>query len=126
MSIRIMVVDDSIVIRKQIERVLRNTEFEIVGSAVDGSDALAQFKQVRPHVVTMDLTMPRLNGIDTIKLMMEIDPSVKILVISALKDKRTAMYAIRMGGYGFIYKPFSVTELTQALTELFEDVKESL
>ena len=66
--------------------------------------------------------MPRLNGVDTIKLMMEIDPTVKILVISALRDKRTAMHAIRVGGYGFLYKPFSVIELKQALDELFEDV----
>ncbi len=122
MSIRILVVDDSLIIRKQIERVLCNTDFEFVGSAIDGTDALMQFKQMRPQVVTMDLTMPRLNGVDTIKLMMEIDPTVKILVISALRDKRTAMHAIRVGGYGFLYKPFSVMELTQALSELFEDV----
>jgi len=121
-SIRILVVDDSLIIRKQIERVLGNTDFEFVGSAIDGTDALMQFKQARPQVVTMDLTMPRLNGVDTIKLMMEIDPTVKILVISALRDKRTAMHAIRVGGYGFLYKPFSVMELTQALSELFEDV----
>ena len=122
MSIRILVVDDSLIIRKQIEQVLGKTDFQFVGSAIDGTDALAQFKQTRPHVVTMDLTMPRLNGVDTIKLMMEIDPTVKILVISALRDKRTAMHAIRVGGYGFLYKPFSVIELKQALDELFEDV----
>ena len=123
MSIRILVVDDSLIIRKQIEQVLSNTDFEFVGSAIDGTDALAQFKQLRPQVVTMDLTMPKLNGVDTIKLMMQIDPNVKILVISALRDKRTAMHAIRVGGYGFLYKPFSVIELTQAFAELFEDVR---
>lgn len=121
-DVRILVVDGSLTICKQIERVLANTEFESVGSAIDGTDALVKFKQLRPQVVTMGLTMPKLSGVDTIKLMMEIDPEVKILVISAMRDRRTAMQAIRMGGYGFLPTPFSANELTQSLTVLFDDV----
>lgn len=119
---RIMVVDDSIIIRSQIEKVLQGTELEFVGSAVDGSDALRQFEELRPQLVTMDLTMPRVNGVDAIRHMVRMDPDVRILVISALRDKSTALRAIRAGGHGFLYKPFTVLELTQALNQLIEDL----
>ena len=122
---RIMVVDDSMIIRKQIERILSGTNFEFVGSAFDGGDALKQFIKLRPQVVTMDLTMPRMDGIETTKRMLRVDPDVRILVVSALRDKRTAMRAIRLGAYGFLYKPFTEFELTQALSELFKDLSES-
>lgn len=120
---RVMTVDDSIIIRKQIERILEGTNFVVVGSAFDGLDALAQFESLRPQVVTMDLTMPRMDGLEAIKEMMKVDPRVRILVVSAMRDKRTAMQAIRLGGYGFLYKPFTKYQLTHALSELFEDLK---
>ena len=122
---RIMVVDDSMIIRKQIERILSGSDFKFVGSAFDGGDALKQFIKLRPQVVTMDLTMPRMDGIETTKRMLRVDPDVRILVVSALRDKRTAMRAIRLGAYGFLYKPFTEFELTQALSELFNDISES-
>lgn len=119
--IRIMVVDDSIIIRKQIERLLEGSNFVVIGSAFDGLDALEQFESLRPTIVTMDLTMPRMDGLKTIKEMLKISPKTKILVISAMRDKRIAMQAIRLGAYGFLQKPFTRYELTQALSELFED-----
>ena len=120
-----MVVDDSMIIRKQIERILSGTNYEFVGSAFDGGDALKQFIKLRPQVVTMDLTMPRMDGIETTERMLRVDPNVRILVVSALRDRRTAMRAIRLGAYGFLYKPFTEFELTQALSELFKDFSET-
>ena len=122
---RVMVVDDSMIIRKQIERILSGTNYEFVGSAFDGGDALKQFIKLRPQVVTMDLTMPRMDGIETTERMLRVDPDVRILVVSALRDRRTAMRAIRLGAYGFLYKPFTEFELIQALSELFKDFSES-
>lgn len=118
----VLVVDDSIIIRKQLERLVDGTRFELLGSAFDGIDAIEQFKTLKPSVVTMDITMPRMDGLQTIREMLQIDPDVRILVISAIRDKRTAMRAIRLGGYGFLYKPFTEYELTQSVTELFEDI----
>lgn len=120
--IRIMAVDDSIIIRKQIERLLEGSNFVVIGSAFDGLDALEQFESLRPTIVTMDLTMPRMDGLQTIEEMLKINPKTKILVVSAMRDKRIAMQAIRLGAYGFLHKPFSRYELTQALSELLEDV----
>lgn len=118
---RFMVVDDSRVIRNQIEHTLGG-KFEIVGSAKDGVDAIAEFSKLKPEVVTMDLTMPNMDGITTIKAMMEIDPQVRILVVSALNDKLTALRALRLGAYGFLTKPFTTYDLIDAVEELISDM----
>ena len=119
---RFMVVDDSQVIINQIQHTLGG-KFEIVGSAKDGVEAMAEFKQLTPEVVTMDLTMPNMDGIATIKAMMEIDSQVRILVVSALNDKLTALRALRLGAYGFLTKPFTTYELIEAVEELISDRK---
>ena len=118
---RFMVVDDSQVIRNQIQHTLSG-KFEIVGSAKDGVDAIAEFKELKPEVVTMDLTMPKMDGIATITAMMEIDQEVRILVVSALNDKLTALRALRLGAYGFLTKPFTTYELIEAVEELVSDM----
>ena len=118
---RFMVVDDSQVIINQIQHTLGG-KFEIVGSAKDGVEAMAEFKQLTPEVVTMDLTMPNMDGIATIKAMMEIDSQVRILVVSALNDKLTALRALRLGAYGFLTKPFTTYELIEAVEELISDM----
>ncbi len=117
-----MVVDDSNIIRRMIQRSVDNKFFEFVGSARNGLEAIEEFKLLKPKVVTMDITMPMMNGIETIDKMMEIESSVRILVISALSDKATAIEAIKKGAYGFLCKPFSELDLNDALIELTEDM----
>jgi len=116
-----MVVDDSKLIRQKIERECDPSLFQIAGSAADGADALSLFKLAMPNVVTMDLTMPNLDGIQCIEGLIELDPSVKILVISALNDKETGIEALEKGAMGFITKPFSGSDLQTALREIIED-----
>jgi len=120
---KIMVVDDSNVIRTMIENVLQNhtLDLEFVGSAKDGVEAVEQFQELRPQVMTLDITMPRMDGIETIEKIIEIDDNVQILVVSALADKKTLLEAISLGASGFLCKPFSENDLMDALEELLED-----
>ncbi len=120
---KFMVVDDSMVIREQIENILSDSHFDFVGSAKDGLEAVREFKLLRPNVVTMDLTMPKMNGGETIRRMMTYDSSVRILVISALKDKATALRALSSGAYGFLPKPFTSYELKSAIEKLIADME---
>ena len=119
---RIMVVDDSNVIRNKIERSIKTTEFEFVGSAKNGLEAVEQFKMLRPTILTMDITMPEMDGIETIKAIMQITEDVRILVVSALADKATAIEALKQGAHGFLCKPFSDLDMEEALEELIEDL----
>ncbi len=116
-----MIVDDSSLIRARIQNEYDKKVFEIVAEASDGQEAIEAFKQSRPEVVTMDLTMPNIDGIQTIEEIVEIDSEVKILVVSALNDENTGMEAIEKGALGFIHKPFTPEELRDALELIIED-----
>ena len=119
---KFMVVDDSDIIRTKIQNVLDEESFEIVGTANNGLEAIQQFKDLQPKVVTMDITMPFMDGIETIEKIIEIDSEVRILVVSALSDKATLIKAMHLGAYGFLCKPFTDLELAEAVEELIEDI----
>lgn len=120
--IRMMVVDDSNVIRRRIERCQRIDGVEVVGTASNGVEALTQFLELDPDVVTMDITMPQMDGIECVERMVNLKPGVLILVISALADKATAVEAMEKGANGFLNKPFSDRQLNDALLELLGGV----
>lgn len=115
---RLMIVDDSKLIRHKIARESDQELFDVVCTAANGEEAIEMLKRLNPDIVTMDLTMPRLDGIECIERLVEIDETVKILVISALNDKATGMEALEKGAMGFITKPFSESDLKTALVDM--------
>jgi two-component system chemotaxis response regulator CheY len=117
---RLMVVDDSNVIRRRIERANDLPTIEFVGAARNGVEALAMHEQLRPTLVTMDLTMPEMDGSECVEKLVARDPELRILVISALADKLTAIEAIEKGACGFLCKPFTDRQLNDALRKLID------
>jgi two-component system chemotaxis response regulator CheY len=116
--LRMLIVDDSNIIRRRIERCQNIPQLQVVGSAANGLDALELFRQTDPDVVTMDITMPHMDGIECVEKLVALKPDVLILVISALADKATAVEAMEKGANGFLNKPFSDRQLNDALEEL--------
>lgn len=114
----LMIVDDSNIIRNRIERTVKGKEFEVVATAFDGSDAVSKFKQHRPDVITMDLTMPNMDGLECIREINAIDSEACILVVSALSDKLTGLLALEYGARGFLCKPFTDDQLNEALEQI--------
>lgn len=117
---KLLIVDDSTIVQRRIERDLNLPHVQVVGAASSGMEAVRLFERHLPDAVTMDLTMPNMDGLMTVTALLAIKPKTRILVISALTDKTTAIDAIRRGANGFIYKPFTETELNNALRELLE------
>jgi two-component system chemotaxis response regulator CheY len=117
-AFKLLIVDDSNIMRRRIERSQQFEALEVVGSAGNGVDALEIFKKTDPDVVTMDLTMPRMDGIECIGKIVALKPAVRILVISALADKATAVEAMEKGANGFLNKPFTDRQLNEAIAEL--------
>jgi two-component system chemotaxis response regulator CheY len=115
---RMLIVDDSNIIRRRIERGQRIDGLEVVGAASNGVEALELFLSLDPDVVTMDITMPQMDGIECVERMVELKPGILILVISALADKATAVEAMEKGANGFLDKPFTDRQLNDALVEL--------
>jgi two-component system chemotaxis response regulator CheY len=117
-SLKLMIVDDSNIIRRRIERSQQIARLEVVGAASNGREAVELFRRTQPDVVTMDLTMPEMDGIECVQELVALNPNVLILVVSALADKATAVEAIERGANGFLCKPFSDRQLNEALEEL--------
>ncbi|MDB6091992.1 MAG: chemotaxis protein CheY [Gammaproteobacteria bacterium] len=117
-SFKLMIVDDSNIMRRRIERSNQFEELELVGTAGNGLEAIEMFKKMDPDVVTMDLTMPQMDGIECISKLVVMKPAVRILVISALADKATAVDAMEKGANGFLNKPFTDRQLNEAIADL--------
>jgi two-component system chemotaxis response regulator CheY len=117
-TFKLMIVDDSNIMRRRIERSQQFEELQLVGTAGNGLEALELFRKTDPDVVTMDLTMPRMDGIECIGRLVALKPAVRILVISALADKATAVEAMEKGANGFLNKPFTDRQLNEAIAEL--------
>ncbi len=117
-SLKLLIVDDSNIMRRRIERSQQFEELEVVGTAGNGVEALELFHKTNPDVVTMDLTMPQMDGIECIAKLVQLKPAVRILVISALADKATAVEAMERGANGFLNKPFTDRQLNEAIAEL--------
>jgi len=117
---RLMIVDDSNVIRRRIERAHDLPFVEFVGAARNGREALDLHARTHPTIVTMDLTMPEMDGNECVAELVKRDPEIRILVISALADKATAIDALEKGASGFLCKPFTDRQLNDALRKLIE------
>jgi two-component system, chemotaxis family, chemotaxis protein CheY len=118
---KILIVDDSNIIRNRVARVMelaRLSHFKVVGAAGDGVEAIKMFNQTAPDIVTMDLTMPEMDGVACTAALVDLNPDIKILIVSALNDKATAINALKNGAQGFLYKPFTDDELADALLEI--------
>ena len=117
-AMKLMIVDDSNIMRRRIERSQQFEELELVGTASNGIEAIEMFRKMDPDVITMDLTMPQMDGIECIENIVKLKPAVRILVISALADKATAVEAMEKGANGFLNKPFTDRQLNEAIAEL--------
>ena len=120
---RMMIADDSNIVRSRNARLVddpRLSMLSVVGSASNGAEAIKLFSKTQPNIVTMDLTMPEMDGVECTEALIDMNPDTSILVISALSDKATAISALKKGAQGFIYKPFTDDEIIAALLELVE------
>jgi two-component system chemotaxis response regulator CheY len=115
---RVLIVDDSEVMREMIGDILKENGFEIVGEAKDGIEALAQYKNLNPDIVTMDIVMPRENGIEAVKKITDYDRDAHIIVISGLDQKALVIDALSAGAKDFIIKPFESTDLCNAVSRV--------
>ncbi|MDD2421208.1 MAG: response regulator [Heliobacteriaceae bacterium] len=115
---RVLVVDDALFMRHMIKMILDNNRFQVVGEAENGLEAAQKYNELRPDLVTMDITMPEVDGIGAVKLIKKMDPQAKIVMISAMGQERFVKDAILAGASGFLVKPFSEEKVVQVLNAL--------
>ncbi len=120
LPLKLLIVDDSSVVRRSIERQLKMPKISTILQAANGREAIEMFLEHRPDFVTMDITMPEMDGLTCVSKIMAIQPETRIMVISALGDAETAIEAVERGANEYVFKPFSESELNQALRNLIE------
>jgi two-component system, chemotaxis family, chemotaxis protein CheY len=115
---RLLVVDDALFMRKMICGVATEAGWEVVGEAGDGRTAVSLYQQLHPDLVTMDLVMPVMGGLEALRHIRAIDPDAKVIVVTALDQKQVLMDSIRDGAIDFIVKPFERERVLNLLVKL--------
>jgi len=111
----IMVVDDARFMRLVLRRILTQGGYQVICEAKDGSEAVNMYAEKRPDIVTMDIVMPKKNGIEAVKEIMSFDPNAKIIMVTALGQEAFVLDAIKAGAREFIIKPFRNEEIIKAV-----------
>ncbi len=111
----VLVVDDTLFMRTAISNMLQEWGLEVVAQAANGKEAVAMYKEHSPDLVTMDLTMPVMSGLDALKIIIQDDPEAKIIMITALGKQQNIVEALESGAKDFITKPFQPEKLKEVV-----------
>lgn len=123
---RILVVDDSIVMRKNLQTILTEAGHEVVGQAINGKQAVIAYSELKPDLVTMDISMPIMSGVDAVNHIINKDPNAKIIMISALNQKQMVFEALNNGAKHYIIKPIEANMLLRVVTEVLAAASEEV
>ena len=116
--INILIVDDAAFMRMMIKDILEKNGFNVIGEVSNGLEAVELYKKEKPDIVTMDITMPKVDGIEAVKLIKEYDNEAKIIMCSAMGQQAMVMDAIRAGAKDFIVKPFQADRVIEAINKV--------
>lgn len=114
-EVRFLIVDDAIFMRTVLKKMLTDADFNVVGEAGNGLQAIDMAKELQPDVITLDITMPEMDGIQAIEKILEVSPNSKIIMCSAMGQHSKVVEAIKRGARDFIVKPFEKTRVLQAI-----------
>ena len=115
---KVLIVDDAAFMRMMIKDILEKNGFEVIGEANNGIKAVELYKKERPDVVTMDITMPDMDGIEAVKAIKAFDATAKVIMCSAMGQQTMVMDAIRAGARDFIVKPFQADRVIEAIKKV--------
>ena len=117
MGKRILLVDDAVFMRMKLKDILEKNGYEVVGEAQNGIEAIEKYKAEKPDLVTMDITMPEMDGVTALKEIKKIDPSAKVIMCSAMGQQSMVMDAIQAGAIDFIVKPFDNDRVIESINK---------
>lgn len=115
MARTVLICDDALFMRTMLGNILKQAGFEIVGEAENGHQAVERYKELKPDLVTMDIVMPEMGGIDAVRDIVKDDPGAKILMCSAMGQQGLVVEAIQAGAKDFVVKPFQPSRVLEAV-----------
>ncbi len=120
---KLLIVDDSSIMRRTIEKHIKELGVEVVGQASNGQQAIELVQEKKPDIVTLDVTMPEMDGITCLEKIMEIAPDTNVILVTALNDRLTGLKALDIGAVNYLNKPVSPEVLKEALDDIIEEAK---
>jgi len=114
----VLIVDDAAFMRISIKNMLTKNGYEVIGEAENGAIGVEMYKNLKPDIVTMDITMPEMSGLEALKEITKVDPQAKVVMVSAMGQEAMVREAIVSGAKGFIVKPFKEDGIIAALKKL--------
>lgn len=115
---RVLITDDAAFMRVVLRKILEKEGFEVVGEATTGEEAIEKYKELKPDIVTMDITMPSMNGIVATEEIIAYDPNAKVVICSAIGQRLLVLDSIKAGAKDFIVKPFTNQKVSETLWKL--------
>jgi two-component system chemotaxis response regulator CheY len=119
MSKKVLIVDDVAFVRKTLSEILTQAGYQVVAEAADGQEAIEKYIATRPDLVTMDVVMPMMSGIEATRRIMKLDKTAHIVIISAMGQENLVMEAINVGARDYVLKPFSAADVLKTLDRAF-------
>lgn len=121
MSAEVLIVDDAAFMRMMLKDILTKANYKVVGEASNGKQAVEQYKKFKPELVTMDITMPEVNGIEALKAIKKMDPAAKVLMVSAMGQEKLIVESMDAGALDFIVKPFQPAKVVEVIKKIVGD-----
>ncbi len=115
---RVLIVDDAAFMRMSIRAILEKNGFHVLDEAENGALGIKKYKECQPDIVTMDITMPELDGIEALKAIMEYDLNAKVVMVTAMGQENMVIKAVLSGAKSFIVKPFKEEQVVNTLTKV--------
>lgn len=115
---RVLVVDDSNFLRNSLKKILEGSGYEVVGTAENGLEAVTKYKELKPDLVMLDIIMPQMNGLETLKLIRSVDPNANVVMVSSMSTQESVTDCIKAGARNYILKPFEETKVVEVLQQV--------
>jgi two-component system chemotaxis response regulator CheY len=115
---RLLVVDDALLMRKLIRSVAEEAGWEVAGEASNGAEAVTLYEQTRPDLVTMDIVMPVMGGLEALRRIRALDPDAQVVMVTALDQKQTLLESIQNGAIDFVVKPFDRERIARLMGKI--------
>lgn len=115
---KILIVDDSRTSRKMLRNILESNGHEIIDEAVNGQEGVQKFQALKPDVVTLDITMPVVDGVEALKMIKALDPESKVVMVTAAGQKNKMIECVKAGANEFLTKPFEQQEIVDVINKM--------
>jgi len=120
---RVLIVDDSSFMRQSLKAIMEKLGYTVVGTAENGVDALAKYRDLKPDIVTLDIIMPQMGGLQGLKLLRSVDPNAVVVMVSSMADKESVVECAKAGAKHYLLKPFDETKVGEVMKRVAADTQ---